>query len=201
MSERCEGVRIRYADLLELVRQDLNYFLSLTESEEQELVQKIVNRSGSEENLQSKKLQREKAKARLAVIDKIVTKLYTDNAEGKLDDDRLSRMVSELEREAATLKELLTELDAPSVAEETEKKFARFFELTRKLTHIETLDRETLLSFVEKIEIGPKELPDGVEKTTHRNQPYRQSVRIFYKFIGDLSEEPMQQFPKVSGGI
>ena len=199
VAERCEGVRIRYADLLELVRQELNYFLSLSESEERELVREVIRRSGSEENLTIRKMQREKAQARLAVIDKIVTKLYTDNAEGKLSDDRLSSMVSELERESANLKELLAELDMPSQAEETQDRFERFFALTRQYTHLETLDRETLLTFVEKIEIGPKELPDGVEKATHRNQPYRQSVRIFYKFIGELSEESMKDFPKAAG--
>ena len=199
VAERCEGVRIRYADLLELVRQELNYFLSLSESEERELVREVIRRSGSEENLKIRKMQREKAQARLSVIDKIVTKLYTDNAEGKLSDDRLSSMVSELERESANLKELLAELDMPSQAEETEERFARFFALTRQFTHLEVLDRETLLTFVEKIEIGPKELPDGVEKATHRNQPYRQSVRIFYKFIGELSEESMKDFPKAAG--
>lgn len=198
VAERCEGVRIRYADLLELVRQELNYFLSLSESEERELVREVIRRSGSEENLKIRKMQREKAQARLSVIDKIVTKLYTDNAEGKLSDDRLSSMVSELERESANLKELLAELDMPSQAEETEERFARFFALTRQFTHLEVLDRETLLTFVEKIEIGPKELPDGVEKATHRNQPYRQSVRIFYKFIGELSEESMKDFPKAA---
>lgn len=199
VAERCEGVRIRYADLLELVRQELNYFLSLSESEERELVREVIRRSGSEENLKIRKMQWEKAQARLSVIDKIVTKLYTDNAEGKLSDDRLSSMVSELERESANLKELLAELDMPSQAEETQDRFERFFALTRQYTHLETLDRETLLTFVEKIEIGPKELPDGVEKATHRNQPYRQSVRIFYKFIGELSEESMKDFPKAAG--
>lgn len=199
VAERCAGVRIRYADLLELVRQDLNFFLSLSESEEQELVREVIRRSGSEENQKIRKTQREKAQARLSVIDKIVTKLYTDNAEGKLSDDRLSSMVSELERESAGLKELLAELDTPGQAEETEERFAQFFALARQFTHLETLDRETLLTFVERIEIGPKELPEGMKKATHRNQPYRQSVRIFYKFIGDLSEEPIQDFPNAAG--
>lgn len=162
-------------------------------------MREAIRRSGSEENQKNRKLQREKAQVRLSVIDKIVTKLYTDNAEGRLGDDRLSHMVSEFERESAGLKDLLSELNTPDQAEETEERFARFFALTRQLTHIEVLDRETLLTFVEKIEIGPKELPEGVEKVTHRNQPYRQSVRIFYKFIGELSEDPMQELPKASG--
>jgi len=193
---RCDGVRIRYADLTELVRQDLNQFLSMSEQEEQDLVNEVVRRSGSDETIQNRKRQREIAQNRLHVIDRIVTKLYTDNAEGKLDDDRLARMVSEFERESAGLKNLLAETSAPSQVEETEERFARFFALTRQYTHLDTLDRETLLTFVEKIEVGPKELPEGKEKATHRNQPYRQNVRIFYKFIGELSEEPTNEFPK-----
>ncbi len=199
VGDRCGGVRIRYADLLELVRRDLNYFLSLSGEEEQELVREVIRRSGSEENRKFREMQREKARSRLAVIDKMVVKLYTDNAEGKLSDERLGSMVAELEQEAASLKELLMELDAQNRTEDTENRFAQFFALTRQFTHLDVLDRETLLTFVEKIEIGPKELPEGVEKATHRNQPYRQSVRIFYKFIGDLSEEPMQDFPKAAG--
>lgn len=198
IAERCDGVRIRYADLLELIRQDLNFFLTLREQEKQELVREVIRRSGSQEHQNNRKLQRDKAQTRLSVIDKIVTKLYTDHVEGKLDDDRLSRMVSELERESAGLKALLAELDMPSQAEEMEERFARFFALTRRFTPIETLDRETLLTFVDKIEIGPKELPEGVEKATHRNQPYRQSVKIYYKFIGDLSEDPMVELPKAA---
>lgn len=192
----CQGVRIRYADLVELVRRDLNSLLTLTGREAEELVREVIRRSGGEDNLQAKKLQKEKAQARLSTIDKIVTKLYTDNAEGRLDDDRLSRMVADLERESAGLKAVLEELNAPSPAQETEDNFARFFALARQYTHLETLDRDTLLTFVERIEIGPKEYPEGTVKATHRNQPYRQSVRIFYKFIGELAEEPVRDLPQ-----
>ena len=91
-------MRIRYADLMELVRQDLNSLLTLSNQEIEELAQEAARRVGSKENLQARKMKRERAEARVATIDKIVTKLYTDNAAGKLDDDRLSRMVGALER-------------------------------------------------------------------------------------------------------
>ena len=45
--------------------------------------------------------------------------LYTDNAMGKLDDDRLSRMVADLEKESAGLKVTLEELNAPGPAQQT----------------------------------------------------------------------------------
>lgn len=63
---------------------------------------------------------------------------------------------------------------------------------------IKELDRDTLVTFVRRIEVGPKVLPDGTQKATHRNQPFQQSVRIFYKFIGELEGPPIQEFPAVT---
>lgn len=200
IAQPCEGVRIRYADLVELVRQDLNELLAMDETETARLVEEVIRQQSEGNDRQAKQRQRETAQARLETIDKIVTKLYTDNAEGRLEDDRLARMVAELEREAAGLKAILAEVEAPDPTQSVRDSYARFFTLARQLTHIETLDRETLLTFVEHIEIGPKELLPGTEKVTHRNQPYRQSVRIFYKFIGELAQEPVRELPAAVNG-
>ena len=185
----CEGVRIRYADLVELVRRDLNSLLALSDGEVEELVQEAVRRMGSKENLKTRQMKKERAEARITAIDKIVTKLYTDNAMGKLDDDRLSRMVADLEKESAGLKVTLEELNAPGPAQQTAGSYAQFFALARSYTNLDELDRDTLVTFVERIEIGPKIYENGSHKVPARaNQPYRQSVRIFYKFIGELAE-------------
>ncbi len=185
----CEGVRIRYADLVELVRQDLNSLLALGGEEVEALVQEAVRRMGREESRKTRQLKKERAEARIMAIDKIVTKLYTDNVMGKLDDDRLSRMVADLEKESAGLKAALEELNALSPAQQTADSYARFFELARSYTHLEELDRDTLVAFVDRIEIGPKLYENGGHRVPARsNQPYRQSVRIFYKFIGELAE-------------
>ena len=185
----CEGVRIRYADLVELVRQDLNSLLALSDGEVEALVQEAARRMDSEENLKTQHLKKERAEARLTTIDKIVTKLYTDNAMGKLDNDRLSRMVADLEKESAGLKAMLEELNVPSPAQQMSDSYTQFFELARSYTHLDELDRDTLVTFVDRIEIGPKIYENGSHKIPSRaNQPYRQSVHIFYKFIGELAE-------------
>lgn len=194
IAEPCEGVRIRYADLMELVRQDLNSLLTLSNQEIEELAQEAARRVGSKENLQARKMKRERAEARVATIDKIVTKLYTDNAAGKLDDDRLSRMVGALERESAGLKTTLEELSAPSPAQQMADRYTQFFELARSYTHLDELDRDTLVTFVDRIEIGPKVYEDGSHRIPARaNQPYRQTVRIFYKFIGEIEPETQEE--------
>ena len=197
ISQPCEGVRIRYADLVEIVRQELNTLLALGDSEISVLVSEVIEREYDESRIQAKKIQREKTEARIATIDKIITKLYTDNAEGKLDNKRLSSMVAELESEAKGLNVILTELDKNDPSEKAEADFARFFGLAKKHTHIDVLDRETLVTFVDCIEIGPKIYPEGVKFHPRHNPEYKQSIRIFYKFIGELSDENIYDLPKV----
>jgi hypothetical protein len=192
----CKGVRIRYSDLVELVRQDLNSLIALTDKEIADLVQEVVKREQEKEELQDKKRQIERASARLNTIDKMIVKLYNDNAEGKIADERMYQMVSDLEKEASGLSDLIRRLDVPYQSGETEAKYARFFSLAKQYTHIDALDRDTLIAFIDKIEVGPKIFPDGRHKATHRNQPFQQSVRIFYKFIGEPAVEPMRDFPQ-----
>lgn len=189
------GTHIRYEDLVELVRQDLNGLLAMSREEMDAMVNAIVAEKYSESALQEQKLQREKAEARLNVIDRLISKLYMDNAEGRLDDDRLAKLVADYEAEARGLKSLLQSLSNENPAEKERENYEKLFRLVRQYTHLEQLDRDVLLTFVDRIVVGPKEYPEGIQKATHRNQPFTQSVRIFYKFIGELSNEHVKEFP------
>lgn len=194
----CTGVRIRYADLMEAIRQDLNALIAMSNLDIDAMVQSAVNETEQASGEHSRKAQLEKAKARVLTIDKIVTKLYTDNAEGRIDDDRLQRMVAELEKESIGLKATIAELSQDFPQDQTQENYEKFFALAKQFTHIEVLDRETLLTFVDRIEVGPKEYPEGVQKATHRNTPFRQSIRIFYKFVGEFAIEPIRDLPKAA---
>lgn len=196
IADPCEGVRIRYADLLELVRQDLNSLIDLSDEQIDNLVQNVISQENLNSTIMDRKHQLERSKARLKTIDKMIVKLYNDNAEGKISDDRMYQMVADLEKESAGLNELVQQLEIPSEIECTKERYDRFFSLAKQYTHIDTLDRETLLTFVDRIEVGPKILPEGKVKATHRKQRYQQSVRIFYKFIGEAAAEPIRDFPQ-----
>ena len=198
ITDSCVGVRIKYSDILEVVRQDLNSLISLSPEEKEAVAREAMRRAGDDNLIKVKQLQLQKAKARLSTIDKVITKLYTDNAEGKIDDSRLERMLSELQRESAGLEKTIDSLSVIDSVNETQESYRAFFELANKYTHIKELDRDTLVTFVRRIEVGPKVLPDGTQKATHRNQPFQQSVRIFYKFIGELEGPPIQEFPAVT---
>ena len=188
----CTGVNIRYADICEIVRQDLNSLIALSDEEIDALVQSVISHENSKLNLTDKKAQIEQAQTRIKMIDRMITKMYMDNAEGKISDDRLSRVVPDLEKEAAALEAKIAELDIDDPTEEIQENYERFFALTKQHTYIETLDRDTLITFIDRIEVGEKILPEGYEKMPRKNATYQQSIRIFYKFIGEVANEPIR---------
>ena len=194
---RCDGVRIRYADLLELVRRELNELIALSDEQRQGIVDALMAQETSDETINGRKRRLDQAQARQITIDRMIGKLYMDNANGDLSDDRLHRMVGELETESQQLDELIAELELPVEAERIQKNYDQFFRLVQQYTSIEELDRETLTTFVERIEVGPKIIPEGKRKVTHRNQPFQQKVKIFYKFIGELNQKSVRNFPQV----
>ena len=192
----CEGVNIKYADLLEVVRQDLNSLIKLSDKEISKLVNQVLEEINDESAKKVREAKIEKAKTRLNVINRAIGKLYTDNAEGKLADSRLEVMVADLEKEASGLEKALEVLCAPPPDDDIRSNYKRFFDLAKQYSTIEVLDRDTLLTFVEKIEVGPKILPDGYVRAPRKNAVYQQSVKIYYKFIGCLRLESLENFPQ-----
>lgn len=192
----CQGVNIKYSDLLELVRQDLNSLINLTDAEIDALVNSVLEEMNDVSAEKARESKIEKSQARLKVISRTIEKLYFDNAEGKLSDSRLETMVAKLEKEATTLESSLEDLAAPSPAAEIRSNYEKFFQLAKQYSRIEVLDRDILLTFIDKIVVGPKILPDGYIKAPRKHASYQQSVTIYYKFIGSLSDHaPVPTFP------
>ena len=194
LADPCTGVNIRYADICEIVRQDLNSLIALSDDDINVLVRSVIEAQNAKMNIVDKKAQIEQARTRLKMIDRMVTKMYMDNAEGRISDDRLSRVVADLEKEASTLEARIVELDVEDPADEIQENYDRFFALAKQYTYIETLDRDTLVTFIDRIEIGEKILPEGYVKMPRKNASYQQSIRIFYKFIGEIVAEPVREF-------
>ena len=192
----CQGVNIKYSDLLELVRQELNSLINLTDAEIDALVNGVLEEMNDVSAEKERESKIEKSQARLKVISRAIEKLYFDNAGGKLSDSRLETMVAKLEKEATTLEASLEDLTAPSPAAEVRSNYEKFFQLAKQYSNIEVLDRDILLTFIDRIVVGPKILPDGYIKAPRKHASYQQSVTIYYKFIGSLSDHaPVPTFP------
>lgn len=191
----CSGVRIRYADLLELIKQDLNTFISMTDDQIQEIVDELVKLDNSDEAIKVKKNKIEKAKSRVSVIDKMISKLYLDNAEGRITDNRLNIVVNELEEEYKELNKFLIDAQKEEVEETIEDKVNNFFDLVKQYTEIQEVTRDVVLTFIDRIEVSEKVFPEGVVRNTHLNKPFTQEIKIKYKFINDILDVAEKSFP------
>lgn len=190
LSVQCDGVRVSYYDLIEVVRQDLNRLISMSDDEITELTNIVIKSRGMESSSVALNTRKEKLLARQATIRKMLIKLYADNADGMISDGDLQSMCDELQKESRGISKSLKEIELMSLdSEDEQENFDRFFELIRNFTHIDVLDRETLLMFVDKIYVGERVYAD-ISKKSVKNQPYTQDIRIVYKFIGEL-EEPV----------
>jgi len=115
-------------------------------------------------------------------------KLYNDNVQGLISDDRLAEMVKQYNAEASTLKERAFELQRHQEKENgIDVAYRQFFKLLEPFDHIDELTPEIVRMFIKRIDIGKKELPEGYTVATH-DIPFRQKIKITYRFIGNIGE-------------
>lgn len=185
----CEhGARIKYSDLLEIIKNDLNQLISLTDDDIAEITNDALKRSGQVNVYKNSKDNQAAIEKRLETIDKIIPKLYSDNAMGTLSDDILNKMVSDLSVESTKLKKQLFEIqNNQSSGNDIINNYEKFFRIARQYSNIEELTEKIVRTFIERIEIGKKELPDGYQ-LAGKNVPYKQKIKIYYRFIGDIQE-------------
>lgn len=188
------GARIRYDDLLEIVRSDLNTLLAFSKEDVETITQAAIARSSAGfDTAESKEKTLEHVETQMQRIVKMVERAYRDNAAGNLSDELLDEMMERFGKERQALEEQRRQL-LSDVSEETtiRDSYRLFFDLTKRYSDIETLDRDILHAFIERIEIGEKILPEGKVIAGPRT-PYRQSIRIFYRFIGEVAADPVRQ--------
>lgn len=193
----CEhGARIKYSDLLEIVKNDLNQLISLSDEDIKEITNEALKRSGQVNIYESAEANQKAIEKRLEAIDKIVIKLYSDNAAGIISDDMLGKMVTEFSQEATNLKKQLAKIqNQQSAGNEIVDNYEKFFRLVKQYTHIDELTEEIVRTFIERIEIGKKELPEGYQ-LAGKNVPYTQQIKIYYRFIGNIQENDInRQYP------
>ena len=190
----CSGVRIRYEDLMELVKQDLNSFIAMSDEEIDNLVNVVLDDQARVARMSKGEAQKESIESKLDAINTTIARLYLDNAEGRLSDERLVSLIEKFEQESKKLQDKLgtMKIDEARILN-AEDNYSRFFGLIKQYTQIDVLTRDILTTFVDRIEVGPKMFDNGRTKATHRNQPFKQSVRIFYKFIGEVKSEPISE--------
>ena len=184
---RClHGARIRYDDLMEVVRRDLNRLLSFDESTIRTITENAVEQANASLGGEDPAVQIGNIDRQTARLKRMIERAYRDNIAGALSDAIQEELVKKLSREISELTVRRRRLaEGKTAAKEIRSAYGLFFRLAKRYTHIEALDRDLLHAFIERIEIGEKILPEG-RKVAGPRTPYRQSIRIFYRFIGEV---------------
>ena len=177
----CSCHRILVSDLETIVKEDLQKVCEYVFLHEKEFTDEYLSGSKKETvKFQSKtKAELKRLSERQEEIGKIIRKLYEDNVNGRITDERFDFLAKSYEDEGNDLKTKIQEFkNALASSVQEEEKLSKFLKVVKSYTKIEELTPEILNSFIEKIYIGETEKYDGRKM---------QEVEIIYKFIGAIN--------------
>ena len=176
----CTSHQIHNVQVEEILLRELRRITAYAREHEDDFVQLVTRQSEKELNRQLRDSNRElaQAEARIQKLDVIMQRLYEDNVDGKISDERFARMARTYEDEQRQLESRKVELDAfIAIAKEQRLNVDSFIDMVRKYTDITELTAEIIRSFVEKIEVmKPEKVPGTRTK--------KQTIAIHWNFIG-----------------
>lgn len=115
----------------------------------------------------------------------IIQRLYEDNLDGKISDDRFAKMTANYEQEQKDLKAQVAVLRKTlATAKEQRINVDSFLAQVKKYTEVKELDAEIIRNLVKRIDVfTPEKVPGTRTK--------KQTVLIHWNFIGavELPEE------------
>jgi hypothetical protein len=133
----------------------------------------------SERMLRSKTAEITKTQRRILELDKIIKRIYEDNINGRLSDDRFEKFLYDYEEEQCSLNKALEVLNL-AVIELKEKttNLESFFKLVDQHVDITELDAKIARTFIQKIIVYESEKKPGTRQTLS------QRVDIYFNHIG-----------------
>lgn len=179
---KCTSHQIKNIQVEEILLREIRKITSFAKDHEDEFVNIILKKKTSElnQNLRSKKKELEEAKLRIEKIDMIVQKLYEDNLEGKISDQRFEKLSKSYDEEENALQGKIIELKSTITnSEKEELNVESFLKLVRKYTDIKELDPEIIRTFVDKIYV------EQAQKVPNTNLK-KQTIWIYWNFIGKV---------------
>lgn len=177
----CTAHSIRNVIAEEILLKELQEVIAYTRVHEKEFVEAVMNKSKSElaKTLRESRKELEKAQERLKKIDALVKKLYEDNADGKISDERFAKMITSYETEQRELECRSEELKAViAKGDDSIEGVNRFVSQVRKYTDVKELSAGLIREFVDKIYVSEKQVVDGQKV---------QKIRILWNFIGEFT--------------
>ena len=177
-NKECTQHYIREDALQKLVLKQLQHFLSYLQQFERVFIRQQIDATLAERRyeLSAKQKQIEKDEKRIKELDRLFRKIYEDNVNGKLNDERFYKLSDGYEAEQEQLKQEIEALTAEVSESDTETtNVAKLIAVTKKYTRIDELTPEVLNAFVDKIIVHEREKKGG-RRT--------QEIDIYYSYVG-----------------
>lgn len=182
--QRCTSHAIGWQTLNRLVLEDIRRNAQVAKLAAARYVGVLLRAKLEKEKGETVRAERElkKAEKRIGELDKILAKLYEDQALGKISEVRYQAMAPGYEAEQASLQEQVSRLrEQLAHTQEVQDNVEQFVPLIQKYTDIQELTPHILNELIEKIVVHEKKVEEDGSKS--------QMVEIHYKFVGciDLS--------------
>ena len=177
----CSSHQIRNEVLERLLLDGIQAVTAYAREHEADFVELITQKSQTEldKSLRDGKRELEQAQTRIRKLDDIIQRLYEDNLEGKVSDERFARMTANYEEEQKGLESRVAELKKLLAAEKDRSvNVDHFLTLVRKYTDVQELTAEIVREFVEKVYVHQAERIDGQKV---------QRIRIVWNCIGEFT--------------
>lgn len=177
--QRCTSHAIGWQTLNRLVLEDIRCNAQVAKLAAARYVGVLLRAKLEKEKGETVRAERElkKAEKRIGELDKILAKLYEDQALGKISEARYQAMAPGYEAEQASLQERVSRLrEQLAHTQEVQDNVEQFVPLIQKYTDIQELTPHILNELIEKIVVHEKKVEEDGSKS--------QMVEIHYKFVG-----------------
>ena len=182
--------RINESAVLTLVSDTLRAIAEYSRNDRTEFIHTVQETQVAQQSADISKKRRRLAAAqkRAGELEKLICKIYEDNALGKLPDARYRALDAQYAKEQDALEIEIAELEkAVTSYEQSQKSAEKFIALIDKYENFDTLTNTMLNEFVEKILVH--------ERARKGSQDTTQEIEIYFNFLGRYIPPSLQPVP------
>ena len=182
--------RIKAKAVLTLIADMLRAIAEYSKNDRAEFIRTVQETQAAQQtaDISKKRKRLAAAQKRAGELEKLICKIYEDNALGKLPDARYEALDAQYAKEQDALNAEITELEkAVTGYEQSRKSAEKFIALIDKYENFDTLTNTMLNEFVEKILVH--------ERARKGSQDTTQEVEIYFNFVGRYIPPALQPVP------
>ena len=171
--------RIKAEAVLTLIADMLRAIAEYSRNDRAEFIRTVQETQAAQQtaDISKKRKRLAAAQKRAGELERLICKIYEDNALGKLPDARYEALDAQYAKEQDALNAEITELEkAVTGYEQSRKSAEKFIALIDKYENFDTLTNTMLNEFVEKILVH--------ERARKGSQDTTQEVEIYFNFVG-----------------